>query len=409
MEISFDRFYKVNQRIVIWAAFFGLVWLLRDFFGLVFTTCIIAFTATHVAGLTTRFLRIPNRVAIAVIHLLFLLAMVVFVRFVTPRIAHEADMFSARLGEFEATILEQKARLSERHPAADAALTGYLRESVSRKETDARVEEPGQAEGEAGRNRTAAAREEPELSDDQLVRLYLARQMDVVRGLAPGYFRLLWQASATLLLALLFSLLISMDAARFLQGIARLRASRLHDFYEQTARPVVRFAYVVGRAFQAQLVIALLNTLLTAVGMVLLGISSKTLLSLIVFLCSFVPVLGVFISTTPMVLFTLNAGGFESVLWVVGMVIVIHLIEAYVLNPLVYGRHMKLNPALVLVILYVGHHFFGVWGMVLGVPVAFYVLHDVIGLPHRGQLGEKTVDILDQDGQGTAGKPGENA
>ncbi len=409
MEISFDRFYKVNQRIVIWAAFFGLMWLLRDFFGLVFATCIIAFTTTHGAGLATRFMRIPNRVAIAVIHLLFLLAMVVFVRFVTPRIAHEADMFIARLGEFETTILEQKARLSERHPAADAALTGYLRESVSRKVTDARVEEPQQAKGEAGGDRTAAVRDGPELSDDQLVRLYLARQMDVVRGLAPGYFRLLWQASATLLLALLFSLLISMDAARFLQGIARLRASRLHDFYEQTARPVVRFAYVVGRAFQAQLVIALLNTLLTAVGMVVLGIPSKTLLSLIVFLCSFVPVLGVFISTAPMVLFTLNAGGVESVLWVVGMVIVIHLIEAYVLNPLVYGRHMKLNPALVLVILYVGHHFFGVWGMVLGVPVAFYVLHDVIGLPHRGQHGEKTVDMLDQEARGTAGEPGKNA
>ncbi len=409
MEISFDRFYKVNQRIVIWAAFFGLVWLLRDFFGLVFATCIIALTATHGAGLATRFARIPNRVAIAFIHLLLLLAMVVFVRFVTPRIAHEADMFIARLGEFETTILEQKARLSERHPAADAALTGYLRENVSRKGTDSRVEDPGRPEGEAGDDRTAAVRHEPELSDDQLVRLYLARQMDVVRGLAPGYFRLLWRASATLLLALLFSLLISMDAARFLQGIARLRASRLHDFYEQTARPVVRFAYVVGRAFQAQLVIALLNTLLTAVGMVVLGIPSKTLLSLIVFLCSFVPVLGVFISTTPMVLFTLNAGGVESVLWVVGMVIVIHLIEAYILNPLVYGRHMKLNPAVVLVILYVGHHFFGVWGMVLGVPVAFYVLHDVIGLPHRGQLGEKTVDMLDQQGRGTAGEPGKNA
>jgi predicted PurR-regulated permease PerM len=405
MEISFDRFYKVNQRILIWAAFFGLVWLLRDFFGLVFATCIMAFTATHVADLARRYLRIPNRAAIAVIHVLFLLAMVVFVRSVTPRIAHEADMFIARLGEFETTLLEQKARLSERHPAADAALTGYLRESVARRASAGRGEESMQAEAE----RLDAERANPAMSDDQLVKLYLARQVDVIRGLAPGYFRLLWHASATLLLALLFSLLISIDAARFLQGIASLRASRLHDFYEQTASPVVRFAYVVGRAFQAQFVIALLNTVLTAVGMVVLGIPSKTLLSLIVFLCSFVPVLGVFISTTPMILITLNAGGFESALWVVAMVVVIHLVEAYILNPVVYGRHMKLNPALVLVILYVGHHYFGVWGMVLGVPVAFYVLHDVIGLPHRGQLGGKAQDVFDEEGREPAGETGKGA
>jgi predicted PurR-regulated permease PerM len=65
------------------------------------------------------------------------------------------------------------------------------------------------------------------------------------------------------------------------------------------------------------------------------------------------------------------------------MIIIIHAIEAYVLNPLVYGRHLKLNPVLTLIILFVAYHAFGLWGMLLGVPVARYFIHDVLGVPFR--------------------------
>jgi predicted PurR-regulated permease PerM len=111
-----------------------------------------------------------------------------------------------------------------------------------------------------------------------------------------------------------------------------------------------------------------------------------------VFVSSFIPVLGVFISTTPIVLVALNAGGPPLSLAAIGMVVVIHALEAYVLNPMIYGRHLRLNPVLTLIILYVGYHVFGLWGMLLGVPVARYFIHDVLGVPfkERGVAGEQT-------------------
>ncbi len=57
---------------------------------------------------------------------------------------------------------------------------------------------------------------------------------------------------------------------------------------------------------------------------------------------------------------------------------VIHTIEAYILNPLIYGAHLRMNPVLVLAILVISHHLFGIWGLVLGVPVMNYVAHYVI-------------------------------
>ena len=37
-----------------------------------------------------------------------------------------------------------------------------------------------------------------------------------------------------------------------------------------------------------------------------------------------------------------------------------------------------MNPVIVLAILVIGHHLFGVWGLILGVPVANYVHFHVV-------------------------------
>ena len=82
-------------------------------------------------------------------------------------------------------------------------------------------------------------------------------------------------------------------------------------------------------------------------------------------------------------LVALNAGGFGLSLAAIALVVIVHAIEAYLLNPLIYGKHLKLNPVLTLIILYVSYHAFGFWGLLLGVPVARYIIHDVLGVPYR--------------------------
>ena len=126
-----------------------------------------------------------------------------------------------------------------------------------------------------------------------------------------------------------------------------------------------------------------MNTVLTLIGLLLLEIPLVAMLSMIVFVCSFVPVLGVLISTVPVALVALNAGGFSLAVAAIALVAVTHALEAYLFNPMIYGRHLKLNPVLTLIILFVAYHAFGLWGMLLGVPVAGYVIHYVLGVPFR--------------------------
>ena len=47
------------------------------------------------------------------------------------------------------------------------------------------------------------------------------------------------------------------------------------------------------------------------------------------------------------------------------MVVGIHFIEAYLLNPVIYASHLKLHPLIVLSVLVVAEHSLGVWGLLL--------------------------------------------
>jgi len=408
MAFSLDQFYQLNRRALIWLVLFGLLWLMRDFFSLVFLTFVLAFVALRLAGFGPRYLRLPYRVSLVAVYLIFLAGLTGFVSYVTPNVIREATSLIGRLGDIQATLVGVKTGFVQRYPAMQRPLVGFLR-SVLDEESRQRVDEKlsretrslGLEPGLVGKDLNGAELDPATagslaryntLEEDLLLDSILAQQKVHIREYAPHAINLLYQGAVTTLLALLFSFLILIDHDRLVSQIRGLRASRLQDFYEEAAQPVVRFAYVVGRAIQAQALIALVNTALTATGLAFLGVPSLTVLSLIVFVCGFIPVLGTFISTTPIVLVALNAGGLEKAAAVVVLVSVVHLVEAYLLNPQIFGRHLNLNPVLVLIILFVGYHAFGIWGMVLGVPVTLYVLHDVFGVP-MSYSAARVVDI----------------
>ena len=185
-------------------------------------------------------------------------------------------------------------------------------------------------------------------------------------------------------LGLLFSFLIMLDLPRLTRSVRELRFTRLASVYEETAVSVIAFAKVVGENFRAQIMISALNTTLTAIGLQILGVDGAVLLCTLVFFCGLIPVLGVFISSVPIVLMAVNTGGIHLGLWAGAMIIFIHLVEAYVLNPRIVSAVMHINPVMTLIILYIAHSLIGMWGMLLGVPISVYIYRQlVIGQPPK--------------------------
>ena len=395
MSFSIYNFYRLNRRIVIWAILLGLLWLLRAFFGLIFLTFVIAFIAAPLTELGHQRLRLPYRLSLSLVYVVFVLVLASFVRYVVPTVGGEVTRLIGNLGNIQTRLIETKTHFVERYPTLRTSIQGYLRSALD-DEAGAKLDHALTEKRQAldlTLEQVMAPISTPPIGalaqyyaeeDKLLVNALTSAQFDRLRSHAPSLIKLLYAATATVMLAMLFSYLILIDYARLRVQVKDLKLSRLKDFYAEAAKPVVRFAVLVGRAIEAQAVIACINTALTLGGMLLIGLPSIAMLSLIVFVCSFIPVLGAFVSTTPMVLVALNAGGLQMSLWVVVLVIVIHLVEAYLLNPMIYGRHLKLNPVLTLIILFVGYHGFGLWGMLLGVPVARYFIHDVLGVPLRG-------------------------
>ena len=180
------------------------------------------------------------------------------------------------------------------------------------------------------------------------------------------------------LVSLVLSFVIVWDMPAVRLGAQSLRASRLGWIYAEVAPALASFGALFGKALQAQLLVACVNTALTAAGMVFLELPGVAFLTAIVFFCSFIPVAGVLISTAPIGFVALTEYGVGRLFAVVVLVVVAHAIEAYLVNPAIYAAHLKLHPLIVLVVLVLAEHSLGVWGLLLAVPATVFFMEYVI-------------------------------
>ncbi|HHX82054.1 MAG TPA: AI-2E family transporter, partial [Pseudomonadaceae bacterium] len=270
--------------------------MLRDFFAHIFITFILIFVASPLTRLGQRWMKLPYRVSLALVYLCFVLMLAGFVRYVTPSVIGEASLFLNNFSELQHKLLERKNDFSERYPGMVRPLHGYmrsvldesalvgideqlvmLRQQIGLSDLERVQYDPDDAEldAEAGTKLRRYYDREAELLTTALV----SHASGKVREQLPGMLDYLYTGTATVLLALLFSFLILYDSVRLGGQIKNLEASRLRDFYHEVAQPVIRFAYVVGRAIQAQAMIAVINTLLTFIGLLVMGLPSIALLS----------------------------------------------------------------------------------------------------------------------------------
>ena len=346
MSFSIAKFAHTNKVILIWTAFGTLLYLFRDMFGLVFITFVMCFV-TH--GLTHRLhraARLRRRFMVTIIYTLFLAAIIGFMFFLTPRLISETKNFADQL------------------PHTLATIEVWIEGQFAGNETLAPVLE----------------RIKHELTIEQMLRKGLNLGQ---KALEKSLHYVSW-----FFLGLLFSFLIMLDLPRLTRSVRELRFTRLSSVYEETADSVILFAKVVGENFRAQIMISALNTTLTAIGLKILGINGAVLLCTLVFVCGLIPVLGVFISSVPIVLMAVNTGGVTLGIWAAVMIIIIHMIEAYFLNPRIVSAVMHINPVMTLIILYIAHSLIGMWGMLLGVPISVYIYRQlIVGITPKAKTG----------------------
>jgi len=377
MELDLQRFYNINRRVMMWLIFFVGLFLLRNFFALVFLTFIFGFLMRKVARFLVTATRTPYKLAVVLLYLVAVILLSGLMATAVPRVVDEGAKFSRQVPQlFEK--LAREVQQAARYHGLEPALAKYLNiepHSVPTTTPD-NVDKPAEitAVNQQFVTETLANR----LQHLLLESLPAIGSEEGNKSL-PDVFRqfILGVAGGTLnfMLAIILSLLIVLDYDNITRELIEWRQSPVGLFFHEAAASVVEFSGAVGTAFQCQMAVATLNACITCVGMFLLDIQPLVLLTTIVFLCGLIPVLGVFISSIPIILIAFNDAGFAHTVVALGMIIVVHLLEAYVFNPRIYAARFHLNPVIVLIILLVAEKLFGIWGMLLGIPVTHYVLN----------------------------------
>lgn len=119
---------------------------------------------------------------------------------------------------------------------------------------------------------------------------------------------------------------------------------------------------------RGQLLICLVNGVLSGIGFYLLELRYWPILTLIATVLSIIPIFGAILSSIPAVVIGLQVSfgtGMATLVWILA----IHQIEANLLNPKILGDSAKVHPVLVVFALLAGEHLFGIAGALLAVPV----------------------------------------
>jgi len=364
---DWERFTAAALRLLVWGLFFGILYLLRSFFLLIFLTFVFSYIQDQGVRRLHPVLKGRKR-SVVLVGALFLCVLVSVGAYLIPNVVEQAKLFAQKHGTYLEALDKEVHELGAQYPFLKSVI-----DDVESGEGAGSARDPDHTHRHSvslvliQRTLGIGSAHEPEDRLDQIIAL-------IQNISAP-----LLAIGSAFFLALLFSFLILLDLPRLSQSIRGLADTKVGFIYVEVADSIRTFASVLGKAFQAQLLIALVNAILTVGVVYILGLQKAVaFLSLIVFFCSFIPVAGVFISSAPICLMALQHSGIQGVVLGVALILVVHTIEAYVLNPRIFGDKLKINPVLVLIILTVAGKFAGVWGLLLSLPICTYIFGHAI-------------------------------
>lgn len=154
----------------------------------------------------------------------------------------------------------------------------------------------------------------------------------------------------------------------------KFRTSKISWLYKEFEYFGRKFTSSFGKVIEVQLLIALFNTVLTVIGLWIMGFPYLFALTIMVFLLSLIPVAGVVISFIPIGIIGFQIGGITLVIWTVVMILAIHALETYFLNPRLYAHKTKIPMFYTFMVLIFSQHYLGIWGLIIGIPIFMFFL-----------------------------------
>ena len=185
---------------------------------------------------------------------------------------------------------------------------------------------------------------------------------------------------AGVLLALFSLLFILIDGASIWNWIVKI--------FPRRARPAIAGAgaagwTTLGNFARVQILVATIDAVGIGAGAAILGVPMAIPIGVLVFLGSFVPIVGAVATGAVAVVIALIFNDWFVALLMLGVVLLVQQIEGHVLQPLIMGTAVKVHPLGVVLVVAAGALLAGIPGALFAVPVAA-VLNVMISYIHSG-------------------------
>lgn len=119
---------------------------------------------------------------------------------------------------------------------------------------------------------------------------------------------------------------------------------------------------------RGQCLVSLAVGILTAAGLLMVGVPAWLALGILMGFCEWIPYVGPFIGGIPIAVFSLPLG-LTSTLWALGVAVAVQQIEGFFLSPFLMAGATGLHPVYVVLLLSAGGMLFGLAGMMAALPV----------------------------------------
>lgn len=204
---------------------------------------------------------------------------------------------------------------------------------------------------------------------ENFVDMILAKAIELVKGIIQSFFIFL------IIPFLVFYFLKDIDAIKTAVWYFMPKKWRKHG--QALAREIDRS---LGQYIRGQFLVILILCVLSATVFWMLGLPYPILLGTIVGITEIIPYFGPIIGAVP-ALFVAMTISPKMVLWVMGAIVLLQLIEGSVLSPLIVGKSLKIHPVVIILVLLVGGEIAGIIGMLFAVPI-FAILRVGINYVH---------------------------
>jgi predicted PurR-regulated permease PerM len=181
-----------------------------------------------------------------------------------------------------------------------------------------------------------------------------------------GYLRNAGIILTKFLIGLILSYIFVIERQPIARFLAQIQDGNFAFCYREYSIIARKIGNGFGAILRAQSLIAIVNAVLTSLGLIIISLVHGGsifpfifTLSLIVLVFGFIPVFGTFISGIPILIIAYGYGGGISVALVIAMIAIVHAIEAYYLNPRIVSSYMHIPVFVTFIILLVSEHFLG--------------------------------------------------